>query len=113
MGQRFFADENFPQPAIERLRELGHDVLTVSESGHSGVAWPDESVLKYAVAEDRAILTLNRRHFIRLHSQFSDHSGIVVCLYQPDFHALAERIHAATAGTPSLHGQLVRVNRSE
>jgi hypothetical protein len=30
---RLYADENFPQPAVERLRALGHDVLTVQEAG--------------------------------------------------------------------------------
>jgi hypothetical protein len=30
---RLYADENFPQPAVERLRELGHDVLTVQDAG--------------------------------------------------------------------------------
>src|SRR5438128_5482728 len=30
---RLYADENFPQPAVERLRELGHDVQTVQEAG--------------------------------------------------------------------------------
>ena len=29
---RLYADENFPQPAVERLRELGHDVQTVQEA---------------------------------------------------------------------------------
>jgi uncharacterized protein (DUF433 family) len=80
MGHRFFADENFPQPAVERLRERGHDVLTVPESGYSGRAWPDEEVLRYAISTDRAVLTLNRRHFIRLHAQIPDHLGIVVCI---------------------------------
>ena len=30
---RLYADENFAQPAVERLRELGHDVLTVQDAG--------------------------------------------------------------------------------
>ena len=113
MGHRFFADENFPQPAIERLRELGHDVLG-AESGHSGVAWPDESVLGYAVSEDRAVLTLNRRPILHPPS-------MVKCLVilrhcrlplSARFPGSAERIHAVTSGTHSLQGQLVRVSRS-
>jgi hypothetical protein len=28
------ADEQFPRPAVEALRKLGHDVLTVQESGN-------------------------------------------------------------------------------
>jgi hypothetical protein len=30
---RLYADENFPPPVVERLRELGHDVQTVQEAG--------------------------------------------------------------------------------
>ena len=37
---RFFADENFPQPVIEELRSLGHDVLTASEDGHASADDP-------------------------------------------------------------------------
>jgi hypothetical protein len=28
-----YADENFPQPAVERLRALEHDVRTVQDAG--------------------------------------------------------------------------------
>jgi hypothetical protein len=28
-----FADENFPLPAVQRLRRLGHNVLTAGEAG--------------------------------------------------------------------------------
>jgi hypothetical protein len=34
---RLYADENFPNPTMEVLRRLGHDVLTVAESGQSGL----------------------------------------------------------------------------
>ena len=30
---RLYADENFPLPVVEELRQLGHDVLTIQESG--------------------------------------------------------------------------------
>ena len=32
---RFFADEQFPLPVVELLRNLGHDVLTVQEAGNA------------------------------------------------------------------------------
>jgi Domain of unknown function (DUF5615) len=28
-----YADEDFPFPVVERLRQLGHDVLTALEAG--------------------------------------------------------------------------------
>ena len=66
---RLYANENFPLPVVEALRALGHDVLTVQESGEAEKALPDEEVLAFAVAQARAVLTLNRKHFVRLHER--------------------------------------------
>jgi len=106
-----YANENFPLPVVEELRRLGHDVLTVQEIGKGNQAVPDEEVLAYAVSEKRAVLTLNRKHFVRLHNAQPDHSGIVVCTFDPDFTGQAGRIHSAIASQQQLQGQLVRVNR--
>ncbi len=106
-----FSDENFPQPVVERLRELGHDVETVVESGNAEQSWPDANVLDYATSNCRAVLTMNRRHFIRLHGERSDHEGIVVCTVDPNFERQAQRIHDALAQYGSLRGELIRVNR--
>ena len=81
----FYANENFPLPVVEELRRLGHDVVTTNNVNQSGVAVPDEAVLDYAIAERRAMLTLNRKHFIVLHRNRSSHAGIVVCTVDPDF----------------------------
>ena len=40
-----------------------------------------------------------------------EHAGIVVCTFDPDFAALALRIHTALEAWPQMAGQLVRVNR--
>ena len=108
---RFYANENFPLPAVEALRRLGHDVLTTAESGRAGQAVPDADVLALAVAAQRIVVTLNRRHFIRLHHTTPTHAGMVVCTFDPDFAALAQRIHSALEAQPQMAGQLVRVNR--
>ena len=108
---RCYTNENFPFPAVETLRLLGHDVLTTAESGRAGQAIPDADVLAFAVAENRIVVTLNRRHFIRLHHTTSTHAGIVVCTFDPDFVALAQRNHTALGAQPQMAGQLVRVNR--
>lgn len=108
---RLYANENFPFPVVEELRRLGHDVLTIQETGKAGIAMLDESVLAFARENDRALVTINRRHFIRLHSLSAQHSGIVVCSFDPDFTGLARRIHAAVDAQGSLSGQLIRVNR--
>ena len=106
-----YTNENFPFPAVEELRHLSHDVLTIQETGHAGQAVPDGDVLARARAESRILVTLNRRHFIRLHQSEPDHYGIVVCTFDPDFVALARRIGEALAGQQEWRGQLMRINR--
>ena len=108
---RLYSNENFPFPVAEELRRLGHDVLTVLETGHAGQAWPDEQVLAFATSEQRALLTLNRKHFFRLHALEPNHCGIIACTFDVNFAALAGRIHAAIAMTESLNGELIRINR--
>jgi hypothetical protein len=108
---RLYANENFPLPVVEALRQVGHDVITVVETGKAEQSWPDEDVLEFAIQDDRALLTLNRKHFIRLHSERPDHSGIVVCTFDPNFKEQATRIHEAIQAKPELRGLLIRVNR--
>jgi hypothetical protein len=72
---------------------------------------PDEAVLKYACSDNRCLLTLNRKHFIRLHGEEPEHCGIVVCSFDPDFIGLARRIDYAIKSQEELIGQLIRVNR--
>jgi uncharacterized protein with PIN domain len=54
-------------PIVQYLRILGHDVLTAREAGNANLQIPDEQVVAFAIAHERAVLTRNRRHFIRLH----------------------------------------------
>ncbi len=106
-----YANENFPLPVVEALRHLGHDVLTTYEAGNAGRAIPDEEVLAFAVAQRRILVTINRKHFIRLHGQQSDHPGIIVCTFDLDYAGLAKRIHTITTADPDMACQLRRVNR--
>ncbi len=103
-----YADENFAYAVVERLRLLGHDVLTVQEAGQRGST--DAQVLAYATAAGRAVLTFNRQDFIRLHSQVSPHRGIIVCT-SDDPILLADRIHQALVACPVLDNQLLRIDR--
>src|SRR5688572_33358952 len=103
---RLYANENFPLPVVLELRRLGHDVLTIQETGRAGQATPDEAVLDFATAEGRAVLTLNRKHFIRLHHAKPDHGGIVACTFDVDFGGQAARIDAELTG--DLRGRLIR-----
>ena len=106
-----YSNENFPLRVVEALRHLGHDVLTVQETGHANRGTSDEAVLGFARERNRVVLTLNRRHFKRLHGEQPDHPGIIVCSFDSDFDALAQRIHTAISAAPDLRGTLLRVNR--
>jgi hypothetical protein len=106
-----YTNENFPLKATMALRSLGHDVLTSQEAGQANQAVADAEVLRFATARGRALLTINRRDFIRLHRINPVHAGIVVCTQDPDTQGQAERIHKAIRALDSLAGQLVRVYR--
>lgn len=108
---RLYADEDFSYPVIQRLHQLGHDILTVHEACQASQGIEDAAVLAFATAAGRAVLTFNRRHFIRLHAEVSSHAGIIVCTRDDDVVALANRIHQQLQGTPILLNQLLRVNR--
>jgi len=108
---RLYANENFALPVVVALRRLGHDVLTTYEAGRSDQAIPDDEVLQYAHSENRIVLTLNRKHFIRLHREGADHGGIIVCTYDPDFTGQAERINEILKEEDNPVGKLLRVNR--
>jgi predicted nuclease of predicted toxin-antitoxin system len=107
-----YADEDFSYPVVQRLRQLGHDLLTAHEAGRAGQGITDKEVLAFAIAEGRAVVTFNRRHFIRLHSEVSSHAGIIVCTRDDDVLALANRIHQQLQKIPTLQNQLLRINRS-
>jgi len=108
---RLLADENFPLPVVEELRRLGHDVVTLEDAGKAGQSLPDEAVLDFASGDKRAVLTLNRKHFVRLHGTGRDHAGIITCTFDLDFAGQARRIQGAIAAHAQLSGQLVSVNR--
>jgi len=101
---RLYSNENFPLQVVEALRRLGHDVLTIQETGKAGQRVPDEEVLAFASADNRTVLTLNRRHFIRLQNERPQHAGIIVCTFDPDFVGQANRIHAALSAQAILAG---------
>lgn len=107
---RLFADENFPLPVVVELRRLGQDVLTIQEAGMANQQMADEALLALATAQNRAVLTLNRRHFVRLHNAGAKHAGIIVCTFDPDFVRQASRVNDVLR-PDALEGLLLRVNR--
>ena len=88
-----YADEQFPRQVVELLRSLEHDILTVQEAENSGLS--DEEVLGFAIIQNRAVLTLNRRDFFRLHRLNSQHCGIIACVDDSDRQRMAKNINQA------------------
>src|ERR1700674_2094353 len=108
---RLYSNENFPLEGVVALRAKGHDVLTPSEAGNANTAIPDEPVIAYAIQTERALLTINRWDFVRLHKRSPNHFGIIACTQDGDTTGQAERIHAGIESESDLRGKLIRVNR--
>jgi predicted nuclease of predicted toxin-antitoxin system len=107
---RLFADENFSFPVVERLRSLGHDILTVSQIGRANQRWPDEDVFLFCVAQERILLAKNRRDFYKLHLGFRSHPGIIACTEDSDFSGAATRIDEVLSNS-EIAGQFIRIYR--
>lgn len=110
---RLYADENFPLPIVKLLRIFGHDVLTTEETGNSGLGIPDEDVLAFAIADERAILTRNWDDFRILHRFHPDHFGIIICKEDLNTERQAALINEAISIVDSLHNKLIRVIRPQ
>jgi predicted nuclease of predicted toxin-antitoxin system len=108
-----YADENFPLRVVEELRQLGHDIITAYEDGRANQSVTDQELLARATELNRAVVTLNRLDFKRLHLQMPNHAGIVICTEDPDRSGQAQRINESLAKAPDVRGQLVRVYRPE
>jgi predicted nuclease of predicted toxin-antitoxin system len=106
-----YMDEQFPKVVSQLLRDMGHDVLTVQEAGKGNLGISDEDVLSFAIDENRAVVTLNRDDFIRLHRSDPQHCGIIVCTNDPDRSRMAIRLHESIVAQKFLQGNLIRVVR--
>jgi predicted nuclease of predicted toxin-antitoxin system len=104
-----FADENFSERVLERLRSAGLDVLRVQDVGLRKAS--DERVLEFATAQGRAVLMRDRDDFIHLHSRVDSHEGIIVCT-DDDPEVLAKKIIDVLVNKTNLKNQLIRINRS-
>ena len=109
----FYADENFPFRVVEELRRVGQDVLTALDDGKANQAITDRELLERATELDRAVLTLNRLDFKRLHLQVPDHAGIIICTEDPNRIRQAQRVVEAITKAGELRRQLIRVYRGD
>ncbi len=63
------------------------------------------------MGDRRAVITQNRKDFVRLHNQQPDHEGIIICTNDRNWQALANRIDIAITTEESLQGKLIRIVR--
>lgn len=108
---RFYADENFAIAVLVELRNLGHDVLTAFEDGRANQKISDDKVLERAAERGRAVLTVNRKDFKKLHETGSRHAGIFICTFDADFVGQAHRINDTCKDISEINGRLIRVYR--
>lgn len=107
------ADENLPFPVVSTLKQSGYDIKTLLDLGIAGQAIPDDDVLAIATQQNRCLITLNRKDFIKLHREQAEHAGILICTFDADFAALAHRIDQCLLETgSSTAGLLLRVQRA-
>ena len=106
-----YADENFPLRVVEELRRLGIDVLTAFEDGRANQSITDEGILARPMELRRAVVTLNRRDFKRLHRQVPSHSGIIICTEDPDRLNQAQTIAQSIVDAVELQGKLILIYR--
>jgi predicted nuclease of predicted toxin-antitoxin system len=85
MRPRWLLNENFPQPAVKRLRASGWDVLAVAESAVSAA---DPTVMALAREQGRWLVTFDRDYGELVFRQQFAPPPLVLLLrvrsYQPD-----------------------------
>ena|SRR5580692_3640120 len=82
---RLYFDEDVSVRVADTLKARGFDVVTTLQAGRLGAT--DSGQLHFAVAEGRALVTHNRRHFERLVSEYFrvglQHSGLIIAVRRP------------------------------
>ncbi|TAG91188.1 MAG: hypothetical protein EAZ19_21005 [Oscillatoriales cyanobacterium] len=111
---RLYSNENLPLDIVNKLRYLGHDVLTSYDAKQANQGIPDDDVLKFAHQQERAVITLNRQDFIELHKLVKEHSGIILCKECQgdfDYEQQALKIHELILDFSELKSRLFRVQK--
>ena len=72
---RLLLDENVSPSNVRALSVAGHDVYRVRDRGLIGQ--PDHVIWRRAVDEDRVLVTINARDFVRLAEREDLHGGLL------------------------------------
>ena len=82
---RFYIDEDVWGGLAARLREHGYDATDVHEAEQEQAS--DEQQLIFAILQNRALLTYNKKHFVPLAVEWWEagrpHFGIVISVQLP------------------------------
>jgi hypothetical protein len=80
MTIKLYCDNDFNLKVVPDLRADGCDVQTSPEAGNERAS--DAEQLEHATSHGRVIVTFNRKHFKRLHSEWQAagkaHAGILI-----------------------------------
>lgn len=113
LSVKLYADECFSGFVVEDLRRLGYDVLTVKENGKANQSISDAEVLKDAILLGRAVITVNRKDFRKLNTEYTKsnlpHYGIITCT-QPKIRGFAQKIHTAIQANTPLSNKIVNIH---
>jgi hypothetical protein len=100
---KLYLDEDVSVLLGKILVGRGFDALTARDAGM--LRKSDEEQLLFATTHSRAILTHNKRHFEKLHSEFVEkqfeHAGVVVA-GRRDLYETARRVALLLDATPAL-----------
>lgn len=85
MKIKLFLDEDVPLAVALALRKRGYDVVHAQELNRKGKS--DFEQLRYAVEEERCLLSFNVKDFVLLHNKYvkneQDHFGVIVSKQLP------------------------------
>ena len=74
-AQKFLLDQMFDRAVLNRLRELGYDVLAVSEIGMSTA--DDSEIVQWAIEHSRTVVTLDEHFGDWSVLPLATHSGVI------------------------------------
>lgn len=118
---RFYLDEDIPPQVGQLLAQQGHDFVHANDLGNRGV--PDPQHLLLAAAEDRVLVTFNRRDFGPLHNFWTalniwgvmrqPHSGILSSWGQIPATEWAGIIHQFVGADAAMDNQMWEWHRQQ
>jgi predicted nuclease of predicted toxin-antitoxin system len=106
---RLFADENITPRIVRGLRELGINVLTMTDARLDNRKTSDPEVLAYATGVGRAVIAFDPGDYKKLHQQSSTHAGIILLKQNMPIPMLIDKVATLALSPIDLAGELHRV----